>query len=645
MRKFAFVAPSLLALLVIALLGPVSASAQVGASESLPKLGPLVRAASRTAGWSRVIVRAKDAAATAAVESALGAVGGQLGRRLNQINGRVAYVPNAALTALAERADVAQISLDRRVTDVSERTAATVGATDVRRQLGYDGSGVGVAIIDSGVTSWHDDLTGGGTQRVDRFVDFVNGRQSAHDDYGHGTHVAGIIAGNGFDSGGARAGIAPAAHLVVLKALDDTGVGRLSDVLAALEYAIVNKDALNIRVINLSLAAGVYESYNTDPLTLAAKRAVDAGIVVVAAAGNLGRDSNGRTQYGGVSAPANAPWVLTVGASSHMGTVKRSDDTVASFSSRGPTAVDYSAKPDILAPGVGIESLSNPASRFYTSKSSYLLPGTVATAYLPYLSLSGTSMAAPVVSGTVALMLQANPALTPNQVKAILQYTSQTYRAYDPLTQGAGFLNAQGAVALARFFAAPAAATYPASSDWSRQIIWANRRVRGGRLMPDANAWSIDVTWGVPLTPGGQNVAWGVIEREGIAVTWGSACADPICSSFAWGPGAANVVWGERCGGDDCRETWSISAVAADFDDTVVWGTTDDDTVVWGTTNDETVVWGTSEAGTVVWGTSDLDTVVWGTSDAANIIWGTELVAEDDATASATACTSCEAIP
>src|SRR5687768_8844060 len=144
-------------------------------------------------------------------------------------------------------------------------------------------------------------------------------------------------------------------------------------------------------------------SRTTDPLTLAAKRAVDAGIVVVAAAGNQGRYRDGSDAYGGITAPGNAPWVLTVGAANHTGTTDRADDTMAAFSSRGPTAVDYSAKPDVVAPGVGIESLSDPASAFYTTKSAYLLPGTVQRSYLPYLSLSGTSMAAPVVTGTVAL--------------------------------------------------------------------------------------------------------------------------------------------------------------------------------------------------------------------------------------------------
>ena len=208
----------------------------------------------------------------------------------------------------------------------------------------------------------------------------------------------------------------------------------------------------NIRVINLSVGARITESYKTDPLALAAKRAVDAGIVVVAAAGNKGKNANGEPVYGGISAPGNAPWVLTVGASSSQGTPVRYDDIIAPYSSRGPTRIDYAAKPDLVAPGTGIVSLSNPNSLFYTTQAAYLLKGSGNVAGTPYLSLTGTSMAAPVVSGTVALMLQANPNLTPNLVKAILQYTAQVYPSYSALTEGAGFLNTKGAVELSRFF-------------------------------------------------------------------------------------------------------------------------------------------------------------------------------------------------
>src|SRR6185369_696067 len=176
----------------------------------------------------------------------------------------------------ADNSDVARVSLDRAVVGVMERTGATIGATAVRQELGYDGTGIGVAVIDSGTAS-HDDLLdpATGETRVDAFVDFVNGRQDLYDDYGHGTHVAGIVAGNGFDSGGARSGIAPAAHIVSLKTLDADGRGRVSDVIAALDYAVHHRNALNIRVINMSIASAVYESYETDPLTVAARKAVN----------------------------------------------------------------------------------------------------------------------------------------------------------------------------------------------------------------------------------------------------------------------------------------------------------------------------------------------------------------------------------
>ena len=205
----------------------------------------------------------------------------------------------------------------------------------------------------------------------------------------------------------------------------------------------------------MSLGAGVFESYNTDPLTLAAKRAVDAGIVVVAAAGNYGKAKNGQTQYGAIGAPGNAPWVLTVGASSTEGTTDRRDDKMAGYSSRGPTMIDFGAKPDLVAPGTGTVSLATQDSLFYVTKAAFLVPGKRAGLGLfqPYLTLSGTSMATPVVAGTVALMLEANPDLTPNMVKAILQFTAEEKRNVSYLAQGAGFLNTLGAVRLARFFA------------------------------------------------------------------------------------------------------------------------------------------------------------------------------------------------
>jgi hypothetical protein len=285
-----------------------------------------------------------------------------------------------------------------------------------------------------------------------------------------------------------------------------------------------------------------------------------------------------------------------------MGTIDRSDDTIPPFSSRGPTAIDRVAKPDLVAPGVGIESLSVPNSALYNTYSAYLLTGTVSTSYPPYLSLSGTSMATPVVAGTVALMLQANPSLTPNAVKAALQFTAQNYPAYDPLTEGVGFLNAQGAVELAHFLAAPSTVPYPVDTTWSRQLIWGNYLVNGGRLAANANAWQAGRVWGATPTVYGQPITWGTIcsvdcdSGSSVWVSWGVSCGNLSCTSLDWGYGTQDVVWGSQCGGSDCSSDTAWSGTDSVSGTTVVWGTSDgSETVVWGTNDgDETVVWGTS---------------------------------------------------
>jgi len=558
---------------LIAALAPASALAAPGGrpDTDTSRLDGELRARALTArGSSRVIVRPDPGVSPVSTELAIRGVRGTIGRRLFSVGGQVALVPNSSLAALSRLPGIRSVSLDRRVQGTLERTAATVGASWVRDNLGFDGTGIGIAIIDSGVANWHDDL---GSGRVTRFVDFVNFQPAAYDDYGHGTHVAGIIAGNGHDSEGRRRGIAPGATLLVEKVLDATGQGYISNVIAAIDYAIANRDTLGIRVINLSVAAGVYESYTTDPLTLAARRAVEAGIVVVSAAGNLGRTADGKIQHGGVGAPGNAPWVITVGASSHNGTIDRADDSVAGFSSRGPTAIDYQAKPDLVAPGVGIESIAEAGSTLWNTKPLMRLWGTVPTAAEPYLSLSGTSMAAPIVSATIALMLQANPTLTPNLVKALLEFTAESHAQYDSLTQGAGFLNARGAVELAQSMASGAAAPHTApgrgdqqAAEWSRRIVWGNHRVGGGRLVAAASAWRTDVMWGSALTP------------EGNPIAWGTQCADhgadADCGAVAWGtatrPATDEIVWGPGCSGAGCDGiVWSANLLAET--DNMVW--------------------------------------------------------------------------
>src|ERR1700722_19129092 len=452
------------------------------------------------------------------------------GDPLDIINGQVLELPNNVLAALAADPAVFQVHQNRPSFLHNYRTGVTVGATTVIQGMGLTGRGVGVAVIDSGITSYHDDLTPGadrtvypyGNQRVAKFVDFVNGRALPYDDNGHGSHVAGTILGNGADSNGQKAGMAPGAALVT-------------------------------------------ESYLTDPLTLAAKALTDRGIVVVAAAGNLGENAAGQAQYGGITAPGNAPWVLTVGASSTQGTLTRGDDIRGAYSSRGPTFLDWGAKPDLVAPGTGTMSLAVPGSTFYTTKAPFLIPG--ANGALAYLALTGTSMATPVVSGTVALMLQANPALTPNLVKAILQYTAQVYPGYNALTQGAGFLNTLGAVRLAAFYTtAHAGARVPTQTIWSRHIIWGNHLISGGIMVPSKNAWATSVMWGSATTLGAS--------------------------------GGANTIWGTASGTN------------------IIWGTATLTNIIWGTASLNNIIWGTALDGS--------GNIIWGTALATNIIWGTD---------------------
>ena len=287
--------------------------------------------------------------------------------------------------------------------------------------------------------------------------------------------------------------------------------------------------------------------------------------------------------------------MITVGASSHNGTTDRSDDTVAAFSSRGPSALDFQAKPDIVAPGVGIESLGEAGSTLFNTKPLMRLWGTVPTATEPYLSLSGTSMASPVVSGTIALMLQANPALTPNLVKAILQFTAESRDGYNALTQGAGFLNTRGAVELALSMAdgsslAPlSTSAIPARPDqtpWSNHVIWGNQLITGVQIDAAADAWRTDVMWGTAQALDAAG--------ESDNIVWGTDCGGADC---------VGVVWGAACGDGEC--------------DNIVWGTAQEgDNIVWGTgeegEGDPSTALG---ACNIVWGTNVLD-------DAENIVWG-----------------------
>src|SRR6266567_3196166 len=254
--------------------------------------------------------------------------GGVLKTKLDAIKGAHYSVPVESLDALADDPDVAYISPNRPLSGTStsklDYTPETVNAPVAWQQWGLDGTGVGVAVIDSGIYPvgdlyWYNPVTYAYGLRIVYSQSFVPGTTDASDYYGHGTHVAGIVAGAGWFSWGNHyshmfKGIAPNANLINLRALDQNGAGTDSGVIAAIQTAISLKSTYNIRVINLSLGRQVYESYTLDPLCQAVEAAWNAGIVVLAAAGNQGRNGSASTEgYGTIAAPGNDPYVITVG--------------------------------------------------------------------------------------------------------------------------------------------------------------------------------------------------------------------------------------------------------------------------------------------------------------------------------------------
>ena len=282
-------------------------------------------------------------------------------------------------------------------------------------QDGFTGNGVGVAVIDTGIAGGlpdFDSSDGPGSRVVETAVTNP-GASTATDTYGHGTDVAGIIAGDGdhLSPGdplhGQYIGVAPNADLISIKVADDEGKATVLDVIYGLQFAVDHRSDFNIRVVNLSLDARTPESYLTDPLDAAVESAWMHGLVVVVAAGNRGAEANA-VRY----APANDPYAITVGAADENGSANPGDDTIASWSSQGTTQ-DGFQKPDVYAPGAHIVSVLAPSSAFAGMCPSCLIGG-------EYIETSGTSMAAPMISGLVADLLQAHPDWAPDEVKGAL---------------------------------------------------------------------------------------------------------------------------------------------------------------------------------------------------------------------------------
>jgi serine protease AprX len=371
-------------------------------------------------------------------------LGGKITQDLAIIDSFVAEMPAGSAYKIAKDPGVRWVSLDSplvasRCKDCVDTSSLvntyvqSVRADQVWNQKPLlQGQGIGVAVIDSGINYSPDFYTRKGLNRVVAAVSFQEGyNQSTFDAYGHGTHIAGIVGGNGDSSGGKYIGVAPLVNLINVKVCDDlqNGLCTSQSIVNGLQWALEHKDQYNIRVVNISLNSTIPESYNTSPINAAVELLWFNGIVVVVSAGNHGVSN--------LFAPANDPYVIVVGAVDEQDSVELSDDEVAGFSASGIT-VDGFAKPDLVAPGKNIVSLMG-----------LVLPVEHPENIVDhgYFMMTGTSVASPIVAGGAALLLQDEPNLTPDQVKYRLMATAnKDWPEYSAEKAGAGYLDVYAAV-------------------------------------------------------------------------------------------------------------------------------------------------------------------------------------------------------
>ncbi len=540
-----------------------------------------------TNGSVEVIVQFQNDPSDAEIAAITGS-GAKLKEHFKRFHSASFTVPAAAIDAVAGDPNVTYISPDRTVAAQFDYAEQAINAP-FAWQMGLDGTGVGIALVDSGVAKV-DDLEQANSHRL-RVVYREITNTTKGDEYGHGTHVAGILAGNGKDSTGREftttfRGVAPNANIIDLEVLDQNGMTTDSLVLKAINRAIDLKSQYNIRVLNLSLGRPVFESSQIDPLCQAVQAAWQAGIVVVASAGNLGRSS-----YASILSPGNSPYAITVGAMKTMGTPARGDDLIASYSSKGPTWLDQTVKPDLVAPGNLMVSLLAPGSTLAKTYPQNVVPvssySTRKNGKSDYFTLSGTSMATPVVSGAAALLIQNDPSLTPDTVKLRLMesatknfpassvavdpltgiaYTSQ----YDVFTIGAGYLDIMGALA---------SSDVATAGTQSRAVFYDSA---------SGNAFIVEDPTSLLATSGRMVAIWGTTSVSATSTVFGRV-----------------AIWG----------TSGITGTLAVSSRVAIWGTG----AVWATSN----LWGTS----AIWGTdTDWNSVtVWGTTNRLVAVWGTSL--------------------
>jgi len=461
--------------------------------------------------------------------------GGKLRRQLGRFRGAAYSIPASQLASLAADPEVTYISPDRPLSAAS--TGSPTAILDYHTDAvnapaawaqGLDGTGVGVAIIDSGIADLAD-IHGkkkSGNSNVVYSQDFTGAPAGKTvDQYGHGTHVAGIIAGTGANNFYTFQGIAGNANLINLRVLDQNGAGTDSEVIAAIQTAIQLQSTYNIRVISLSVGRPVYESYTQDPLCQAVEQAWQAGIVVVVAAGNYGRDNlAGTNGYGTITAPGNDPYAITVGAVNTEGTADRTDDVPASYSSKGPTVIDQVVKPDLVAPGNAVISLYTPGETLDQET-----PGNE----VPFSAFKGFVQSSTATDAA----------------------TGQTFSEQaDIFTVGAGELDIQAALAntdLAPAMAGSALSPLAAvDSNGNVDLVVNGSSILGGG--GDIILWGSSAVWGDNI------ILWGSSAPGSDIILWGSS-------------GLANdiILWGSSLPGGDGIILWGSSTPGGDI---ILWG-------------------------------------------------------------------------
>lgn len=481
--------------LLLSLVGPTSPPAVVAAQKVQPVL--VQTALADPSKMVRVIVQ--RAGTATGLESHLVSLGGKVTEDLKIINAFAADIPAKVVLELSRRPDVRWVSLDAPIEsaggpDGTVNTSNMVNAyirainADDLWNEGYQGSSVTVAVVDSGMNK-HNDFKA----RLVTNVKTNSYPVTTGDNYGHGTHIAGTIGGSGANSSGKYIGVAPMVKIINVKVTDDAGMALMSDVVAGLQWVYDNRVKYNIRVVNLSMNSTVVESYNVNPLDAALEILWFNKIVVVVSAGNNGTNE--------IYPPANDPFVISVGSINDRGTPANTDDLLASYSAFGTTPDGFS-KPDLVAPGSNIISdLASSGCLLSTQYSDHRVSGAST-----YFRMSGTSMASAVATGAVALLLQDEPNLNPDQVKYRLMQTARPFSAGN----GAGYLDIYAAV-------------YGTSTQSANTGILASRLLSSG-----ANP----VTWG---SVGWNSVGWNSVGWN--SVGWNSVGWNSVgWNSDYWGP-------------------------------------------------------------------------------------------------------------